>query len=238
MTWISAGGDDLRPSRALVLSLLVHATAVLLPGSWLAGVIGESPEAGPAGTPFEVSLAPFFDEAKGEEVRGVGTIPGRDGRGADPAAPGEAMATGAGPLVPAGAVRNAEGDAGDGRQASSPGSGQASLPGSGQASSPASAGGGTGDAASSAYQPPRLLAGALPIDPKDVESLEVPPEIPVRMRVGTDGRVLEIVPEMPALSLPVLQAIRRSAEAMRFSPARLAGEPVEAWFSMTFVHRR
>jgi hypothetical protein len=82
------------------------------------------------------------------------------------------------------------------------------------------------------------LAGALPIDPKDVGSLDVPPEIPVRLRVGADGRIREIVPETASLSPAVLQAIRRSAAAMRFAPARLDGKPVEAWFSMTFVHRR
>jgi protein TonB len=88
------------------------------------------------------------------------------------------------------------------------------------------------------YRPPRLLAGALPIDPEESERLKVPAEIPVRLRVGTDGRVLEIVPEDPDLAAPVQEALERSAEAMRFVPAYLGSEPVEAWFSMTFIYRR
>jgi hypothetical protein len=88
------------------------------------------------------------------------------------------------------------------------------------------------------YRAPRLLAGALPIDPEESGKLDVPDEIPVRLRIGVDGRVLEIVPENPHLSGPVRRALDRSAAAMRFAPARRGNRPVEGWFSMTFVFRR
>jgi protein TonB len=88
------------------------------------------------------------------------------------------------------------------------------------------------------YRPPRLLAGALPIDPEESGKLEVPDEIPVRLRVGADGRVLEIVPENLDLSAPVREALERSAAVMRFAPARRGARAVEGWFSMTFVFRR
>lgn len=88
------------------------------------------------------------------------------------------------------------------------------------------------------FTPPQLLAGALPIDPKDSEALDVPEEIPVRLRVGTDGQVLEIVPGIADLPDAVTAALERSARAMRFLPARRGDRPVEAWFSMTFVFRR
>jgi hypothetical protein len=81
------------------------------------------------------------------------------------------------------------------------------------------------------------LAGALPLDPDDAATLQVPPEIPVRLRVGADGRVKEILPQIATLAPPILEALHRSAEAMRFAPAMSAGKPVEGWFSMTFVFR-
>ncbi len=87
------------------------------------------------------------------------------------------------------------------------------------------------------YQPPRLLAGALPLDPDDAATLQVPPEIPVRLRIGADGRVKEILPQIASLAPPILAALHRSAEAMRFVPAQSGGEPVEGWFEMTFVYR-
>jgi hypothetical protein len=77
----------------------------------------------------------------------------------------------------------------------------------------------------------------LPLDPDKGVALSVPPEIPVRLRVGADGRVREIVPEIAPLAPAVLDALQRSANAMRFDPARRGGEPVEGWFSMTFVYR-
>jgi len=89
-----------------------------------------------------------------------------------------------------------------------------------------------------AFTPPQLLAGALPIDPQDSEALDVPAEIPVRIRVGTDGQVLEIVPQIADLPPAVTAALERSAHAMRFLPARRGNRPVEAWFAMTFVFRR
>ena len=97
---------------------------------------------------------------------------------------------------------------------------------------------GGGGAPPETYQPPRLLAGALPLDPDDVMAHQVPAEIPVRLRVGPDGRVMDIVPEIENLPAPVLDALQRSADAMRFAPARSSGRPVEGWFSMSFVFRR
>jgi protein TonB len=90
------------------------------------------------------------------------------------------------------------------------------------------------------FHPPRLLTGALPLDPDDVGDLEVevPEEIPVRFRVGRDGRVLEVVPSDPDLPRPLLEAIRRSARDMRFVPARMGDRPVEGWFALTYIYRR
>lgn len=97
---------------------------------------------------------------------------------------------------------------------------------------------GGGGAPPETYQPPRLLAGALPLDPDDVMAHQVPAEIPVRLRVGPDGCVMDIVPEIEHLPAPVLDALRRGADAMRFAPARSSGKPVEGWFAMSFVFRR
>ncbi|HET9234181.1 MAG TPA: hypothetical protein VFP10_08595 [Candidatus Eisenbacteria bacterium] len=111
--------------------------------------------------------------------------------------------------------------------------------GTGEGSGVGSEGGAGGGAPTpETYQPPRLLAGALPLDPDDVIAQQVPAEIPVRLRVGPDGRVRDIVPEIENLPAPVLDALRRSADAMRFAPARSSGKPVEGWFSMSFVYRR
>jgi hypothetical protein len=87
------------------------------------------------------------------------------------------------------------------------------------------------------FQPPRLLAGALPIDPEDSDELDVPEEIPVRLRIAKDGTVKEIVPADPDLSGILMKALEESARVMRFIPARVGDEPVEAWFSMTFIYR-
>ena len=89
------------------------------------------------------------------------------------------------------------------------------------------------------YRAPRLLVGALPLSAADWEGNESGElEIPVRLKVGVDGRVLAVEPADPALARPLREAVERSAEAMRFVPAALDGTPVEAWFSMSFVFRR
>ncbi len=90
------------------------------------------------------------------------------------------------------------------------------------------------------FRPPRLLAGALPLTPQESEELDLdgPLEISVRLRVDTEGRVREVVPDDPALPPRLVEALERSAAAMRFVPAKLGGQPVEAWFSMSFVYRR
>ena len=90
------------------------------------------------------------------------------------------------------------------------------------------------------YLPPRLLAGALPLTPEESEDLNLdsPLEISVRLRVGEDGLVREVAPDTPDLPPRLVEALERSARAMRFVPARLGERPVEAWFSMTFVYRR
>jgi hypothetical protein len=86
------------------------------------------------------------------------------------------------------------------------------------------------------FHPPRLLTGALPIDPEEIEDLDVPREIPVRIRVGQDGRVLRIEPLQTDLPEVVREAIVRSARAMRFVPARQGKDAVESWFAMTFIY--
>jgi protein TonB len=97
---------------------------------------------------------------------------------------------------------------------------------------------GIGGGSSARYQPPRLLAGALPLTPQESEALPSPLEIPVRLRIGRDGRVTAVEPADPALSTKLREALERSAQTMRFVPARLGADPVEAWFAMTFVYRR
>ena len=60
----------------------------------------------------------------------------------------------------------------------------------------------------------------------------------MRLRIGRDGRVIAVEPADPALAVRLREAVERSADAMRFVPARLGDETVEAWFTMTFVYRR
>jgi protein TonB len=97
---------------------------------------------------------------------------------------------------------------------------------------------GIGGGTSARYQPPRLLAGALPLTPQESEALPSPLEIPVRLRIGRDGRVTAVEPADPAISTELREALERSALTMRFVPARLGADPVEAWFAMTFIYRR
>ena len=108
-----------------------------------------------------------------------------------------------------------------------------------QGAGDAGAGGsGEGAGTSAQYRPPRLLAGALPLTPQESESLPSPLEIPVRLHIGLDGRVISVEPADAALPEVLRDALERSARAMRFLPARLGEEPVEAVFTMTFIYRR
>jgi outer membrane biosynthesis protein TonB len=101
--------------------------------------------------------------------------------------------------------------------------------------------GGPGESAARAaperYVPPRLLAGALPLAPEDREA-GTPAEITARLLVGADGYVSRVEPATAALSPRVADAVRRSALAMRFAPARRGDTAVPAWFTMTFTYRR
>ena len=96
---------------------------------------------------------------------------------------------------------------------------------------------GSGEGEQIAFQGPRLEVFRLPIDPKDAEALGVPPEIPVRLLIGIDGKVQKIVILLD-LPEPVGEAVEHSLKAMRFSPARRGNEPVVAWFSTTIEYPR
>jgi len=80
--------------------------------------------------------------------------------------------------------------------------------------------------------------GALPFSEREARALGAPPEIAVRLLVGTDGRVVRVEPADPSIPAPVVDAVIRSTEVMRFVPARRDGRAVEAWFSMAFVFRK
>lgn len=215
------GGEGARWLPAVGLSLLIHASVAMLPGDALVGGAVKPESAAPV---FEVSLAPPREEPPGTvEPRPREEV----GRAVAPELPVPGPTAGT-PTAPAALPTPAADSQG------TPGGPTAGAPAGGPGDAGA-AGAGEGPAH---FLPPRLLAGALPIDPADVDAIDIPAEIPVRLRVGPDGAVREIVPEVVGLGAPVLEALRRSAEAMRFAPARLDGEPVEAWFRMTFVHRR
>jgi hypothetical protein len=225
--------------QAITLSVLVHVLFLWLPEPWRLTGGGRVSESRLRAPRYDVSWSPP-GKASSATVAEAGSVPSpvaatRTPRPtpADAPTPSEAIRPSEAASLPAGDASSYP-ESSPGGTAAGAGSGLGGTEGSGRGSTS------EGDGAESGaprYQPPRLLAGALPIDPREVDALHVPPEIPVRIRVGADGAVLEVVPETKGLSAPVLEAVRRSAQAMRFSPARQNGTPVEAWFSMTFVHR-
>lgn len=225
-----------------LVSLLLHGGAALIPLSWLT-VDSPAGGGGGGGGPVAVSLVAFASLS--DPAAAVPTVP------APPPSP-DAVEVDALPPEPE-PVRDpapvasdpkpteageAPGAAvvGEGGPAPDPGEG---LKGVGPGPTDGDgAGAGAGDGSRAAYRPPRLLAGALPLTPEESKDLDLPREIPVRLKIGTDGSVVEIEPADPALPEVLKEALRRSAAAMRFVPAKLGEEPVEAWFSMTFIYRR
>lgn len=208
---------------AVALSLALHLAAVLVPmdpqgmGEGVAAPVGfvvsllEMPRAeAPAAKPLPPAPEPR------PETPPVPAVP----EAAPQTAPREDAGAVSEPASPPAGAPVPAADAGSPSAGEAPGSG----PGEGETAV--------------RFRPPRLLVGGLPIDPEDSGKLEVPDEIPVRLRIGVDGRVLEIIPENPDLSDPVRKALDRSAAAMRFAPARRGDRAVEGWFSMTFVFRR
>jgi periplasmic protein TonB len=218
--------------RPLAISMIVHG-AVLGSGAVLLGTHGIEPE---TSSVFPVSLV--FDSS----------VPGPPGT-YEPAgpigvpAPASSRAMTERPVSPPApvpepeAAPTPESALGASESTGAGSGGDGSGVGGGGAGGAGGHDGVGGGGVSSNYEPPRLLAGALPLDPDAGVALSVPPEIPVRLRVGADGRVKDIVPEIEHLAPAVLDALHRSANAMRFAPARRGGEPVEGWFSMTFVYR-
>lgn len=214
---------------ALIGSLMIHLVLAFVP--WGGFVEGEGEDL-PGSGDFVVSLVPGLagGEESPEETNMAVAPPSEAVPEPDPVDPMELdpEPTETVPDEPEPPQQN-EGDL----PASA---GGPAIPGGGGGGTPSPA---TGPGAPpSPYQPPRLLAGALPIDPDDSEELNVPEEIPVRLRIGADGTVLEIVPSDPDLPPKVMEALERSAQAMKFIPARRDDRPVEAWFHMTFVHRK
>lgn len=211
----------MRLRTALVLSAVLHAGLFLLP---VPGLLTGPDRPGP--TPGRGYVVSLFEPPGGESPATEPAPPAEPKSQPTPVpevVPKPDVAPEPATRTPAEAPAAAAGDGAAGPGAERPGGGQ---------------GGDRPVPPPIRFIPPQLLAGALPIDPKDSEALDVPEEIPVRLRVGTDGQVLEIVPGIADLPDAVTAALERSARAMRFLPARRGDRPVEAWFSMTFVFRR
>ncbi len=211
---------------ALAASLLFHLALFLVPAAWWATVVasgggGAAGREGAVPGVFTVSLAPpEAAEPRAAEPRGAPPLP-------EPVPP-----------VPAAAVRPAVPSPAAEAAVSSPAAEAAVSPegasergegatGAGAAAATGSTGDRTGTPGPAeprpGFRPPQLLVGALPLAPDESSRLRVPGEIPVRLRVGTDGRVVEVVPGVEGLPAPVLDAVHRSAAAMRFRPARMGG---------------
>ena len=206
---------------ALVGSLMIHLALAFLP--W-GGLLGGEGDESPGDGNFEVSLIPG--------VAGGGEIPGAPAETVDP--PIEAVSEPEPVDSPEPErVETAEPEP-EPTGAATPGGGGGNAPGEDP-----EGGSATGlDAPPAPYRPPRLLVAVLPIDPDDSEDLDVPAEIPVRLRVGKDGKVKEIIPSNPDLPPQVMEALERSARAMKFLPARRGDQFVEAWYHMTFGYRK
>ena len=216
--------------RPLAWSMIVHG-AIVGSGALILGTQGETHDI-PGVFPVSLVVNP--------SVLGRSGSPGRSGPASVQTPPvkhdvAERAPSPAAPMPPSDAAPTPQPSIG---VTESTGSGSGGGEGLGNGGGGSGNGGGdAGGIIASGYEPPRLLAGALPLDPDKGVALSVPPEIPVRLRVGADGRVKDIVPEIEHLAPAVLDALHRSALAMRFAPARRGGEPVEGWFSMTFVYR-
>lgn len=220
-------GENRVLARTAAASVLFHVALVLAPGSWWEGLTPRE-EPGRAGShlegPLTVSLVPWGPAA-------VAGPPRPEPVEAPPPAP----AVAAPPIQdPPPAEAPSENPART-PAATGAGSAGASEPAAG---SPAATAPRSGAPGALRYRPPKLLAGALPLTPEESEGLPSPLEISVRLRVDLRGRVAEVVPRKPDLPAPLREALERSARAMRFVPARRGGEPVEAWFEMSFVYRR
>ena len=222
--------------NGLVGSLVIHLALAFLPwGDFFEGA-GEEPARGGS---FEVSLIPGVsggEEAPGEPAE-VAPPPAE---AVPPPDPVESAKVEPEPTEPAtdGSVPTPQ-DASELPTAAATGTATA---GGGGATAPGEESEGVSAAGlnepPAVYRPPRVLGVALPIDPDHSEELDVPPKIPVRLRIGKDGTVKEIVPSDPDLSPLVLEALERSARAMKFIPARRGDRVVEGWFTMTFEYRK
>ena len=215
--------------RPFVVSMAVHG-AVLGSGAWILGTHRDhtsSPSIYPVSLVFDPSIPAGTSGIAGPAgLSGPSPVRALPAPSVSPHAPVHELEQLA-PLSPPMGISESTGTgAGGGGSGTGGGGGETG-----------SGGGGGGSAGSSSYEPPRLLAGALPLDPDAGVAFKVPPEIPVRLRVGADGRVKDIVPEIENLAPAVMDALHRSADAMRFAPARSGGQAVEGWFSMTFVYR-
>ena len=223
-----------RWGRPFAISMIVHG-AVLGSGAFLLGThrtLPETPSVFPVSLVFDPSVPGSPGTSGPEGPIGVAAPPSSHVVPPKPVSPAAPAPIPEALPLPESVLGTSE-STGAGLGGAGGGTGGGGDGGGGGVGNDAQGGGG----GSSNYEPPRLLAGALPLDPDAGVALSVPPEIPVRLRVGADGRVKDIVPEIEHLAPPVIDALHRSADAMRFAPARRGGEPVEGWFSMTFVYR-
>jgi protein TonB len=209
----------------LVVSLLLHAALLFLASMLWQGLAGGGPRVGGGGE--RPLLVAFYDPGPpGEPGPELGPeLPPPEPDEPTPPEPEP-------PVLPAPAPEPspaAEAASGGGGGTPPPGEDAIGSPAMGEVP-------GSPEEGTNRFQPPRLLTGALPLDPEEIENLAVPEEIPVRIRVGPDGRVLRIEPVDAGLPPVVREAIERSARAMRFLPARRGETAVEAWFSMTFIY--
>ncbi len=99
-------------------------------------------------------------------------------------------------------------------------------------------GDGEGDSGDSApparFRPPRLQRAALPLTPEEAKGLPSPLAIEVRLHVDRNGRVIEVKPLQTDLPEVLLAALLKSAASMRFRPAMMGDERVDAWYRMEF----
>lgn len=233
--------DRRRRRTVWLASVVAHGAVALIPLSWLTLEVGggeSGGQDGARGTGFEVVL--FAESTPGAAAPPVGTPTVPPPPEPEPPVLPEPEA----PAVPVAPPPSEQAGEPDGTfdPAPDPGGGEGAsgtairgLPGDDADGDEGPAGGGR---PAPVFRPPRPLTAALPVSPEDVGDLDIPGEIPVRLRIAPDGRVIEIVPQMSDLPAPVMDALRESAEAMRFLPARRGGRRVEAWFSMRFVYRR
>ena len=224
-----------RLRRGFGISLLVH--AALLAGLWWAEDEAPPGMSSPPGDAFAVSLAPSRTSPPAE-TDAMEDAPAPDGLLTPPKvpvpeiaappseSPFEDVTPSPDPALLFEPPSLAGDDAGDGS-----GAGSGRQPGGGT-------GAGEGDSdAPPRFREPKLLRTYLPLELDTSRNYPSPLEVVARLKVGLDGTVVEVQALDPDLPADLRDAVERSARHMRFRPAMIGTEPVEAWKEITFVYR-